>query len=148
MRGKFLAFKLIAVFVTVLGIASAVVGALFGNIDYVSSNAEVISKECLSVGADVGSKVYIIKPSDPRNSVVWVQATVSVPNQLATYFKQKQGITVNQLVGTGTGWAIGTPGEDVGGRNSGTGSQIYRYEWPCCSACVCMAKRRRRPLWH
>ena len=31
MRGKFLAFKLIAVFVTVLGIASAVVGALFGN---------------------------------------------------------------------------------------------------------------------
>ena len=84
----------------------------------------------MSVGADVGSKVYIIKPSDPRNSVVWVQATVSVPNQLATYLKQKKGITGNQLVGSGTGWAVGTPGQGV--RYIITNGHVvqHAYAWP------------------
>ena len=69
MKGKFPVVKLIGIIVCVIGIALTVLGAIFGN------------------------QKYRVTPADARNSVVWVQAAVSVPNQLATYLKQKKGIT-------------------------------------------------------
>ena len=53
------------------------------------------------LGAVFGLQKYRINPADARNSVVWIKETLSVPELKA------------QGAWAGTGWAVGTPGEDV-----------------------------------
>ena len=53
------------------------------------------------LGAVFGLQKYRINPADARNSVVWIKETLSVPELKA------------QGAWAGTGWAVGTPGEEV-----------------------------------
>ena len=53
------------------------------------------------LGAVFGLQKYRINPADARNSVVWIKETLSVSELKA------------QGAWAGTGWAVGTPGEDV-----------------------------------
>jgi len=53
------------------------------------------------LGAVFGLQKYRINPADARNSVVWIKETLSVPELKA------------EGAWAGTGWAVGTPGQDV-----------------------------------
>ena len=70
------------------------------------------------LGAVFGLQKYRINPADARNSVVWIKETLSVPELKATG------------AWAGTGWAIGTPGEDV--RYVITNGHVVEqaYAWP------------------
>lgn len=103
MKGKFPVLKLIGIIVAVIGIALTIVGAIVGN------------------------KKYTIKPSDARNSVVWIRESLTVPEPLATDLKMG---SKNERMWSGTGWAIGTPGNKV--RYIVTNGHVIEqaYAWP------------------
>ena len=86
MKGKFPVLKLIGIIVAVAGIALTIVGAAFG------------------------SKKYTINPSEARNSVVWIRESLDVPDLLMKELKLRGS---NTRMWSGTGWAIGTPGQKV-----------------------------------
>ena len=73
MKGKFTVMKLIGVILAGVGLLFAILGAIFGTMK------------------------YKIKPSDARNSVVWVYEYLQVPEL------KYEGAW------SGTGWAIGEP---------------------------------------
>ncbi len=103
MKGKFPVLKLIGIIVAVAGIALTIVGAIFGRQD------------------------YKINPSDARNSVVWIRESLVVPEPLASEFK----ISSNpERMWSGTGWAIGAPGQEV--RYIITNGHVVEqaYAWP------------------
>ena len=77
MKGKFSVMKLIGIIVAGVGLLFAIIGAIFGTMK------------------------YKIKPSDARNSVVWIYEYLQVPEL------KYEGAW------SGTGWAIGEPGKDV-----------------------------------
>ena len=77
MKGKFSVMKLIGIILAGVGLLFAIIGAIFGTMK------------------------YKIKPSDARNSVVWIYEYLSVPEL------KYEGAW------SGTGWAIGEPGKDV-----------------------------------
>lgn len=77
MKGKFSVLKLLGLILAGLGLILAVLGAVFGTMK------------------------YKIKPSDARNSVVWIYESLSVPEL------KYEGAW------SGTGWAIGEPGQKV-----------------------------------
>ena len=103
MKGKFPVLKLIGIIVAVIGIALGIVGVVVGN------------------------KKYSIKPSDARNSVVWIRESLTVPEPLATELKMG---SKNERMWSGTGWAIGTPGSKV--RYIITNGHVIEqaYAWP------------------
>ena len=103
MKGKFPVLKLIGIIVAVIGIALAILGAVVSN------------------------KKYTIKPSDARNSVVWIRESLTVPEPLATDLKMG---SKNERMWSGTGWAIGTPGSKV--RYIVTNGHVVEqaYAWP------------------
>ena len=103
MKGKFPVLKLIGIIVAVIGIALAIVGWIVSN------------------------KKYTIKPSDARNSVVWIRESLTVPEPLATDLKMG---SKNERMWSGTGWAIGTPGSKV--RYIVTNGHVVEqaYAWP------------------
>ena len=70
------------------------------------------------LGAVFGLQKYRINPADARNSVVWIKETLSVPELKA------------QGAWAGTGWAVGTPGEEV--RYIVTNGHVIEqaYAWP------------------
>ena len=94
MKGKFSVLKLFGIILALLGIALAVVGAVFGN------------------------QKYSIKPSDARNSVVWIYESLKIPEL------EYKGAW------SGTGWAVGTPGDKV--RYIITNGHVVEqaYAWP------------------
>jgi S1-C subfamily serine protease len=77
MKGKFTVMKLIGVILAGVGLLFAILGAILGTMK------------------------YKIKPSDARNSVVWIYEYLQVPEL------KYEGAW------SGTGWAIGEPGKDV-----------------------------------
>lgn len=70
------------------------------------------------LGAVFGLQKYRINPADARNSVVWIKETLSVPELKA------------EGAWAGTGWAVGTPGEEV--RYIVTNGHVIEqaYAWP------------------
>ena len=70
------------------------------------------------LGGIFGTQKYRINPADARNSVVWIKESLSVPE-----------LKFNGAW-AGTGWAVGTPGEDV--RYIVTNGHVVEqaYAWP------------------
>ena len=103
MKGKFPVLKLIGIIVAVAGIALTIVGAIFGR------------------------QNYRINPSDARNSVVWIRESLLIPEPLASEFKVSSN---PERMWSGTGWAIGAPGQEV--RYIITNGHVVEqaYAWP------------------